>query len=223
MLLAIETSTSLGGVAVVALDGRTLPEAKRTYDGTRGHAEYLLFAVDEALAIAGAQRGDVVAVAVGVGPGSFTGVRTAVATAKGLALGQGAKLVAATTLELLAAARAFPGTRVALLDAKREQVYAGAFDAALAPIGDAALLGLDELPAWLASLPSPLLLLGDAAAVVRAPAGAIVAPSAPDAGVLARLGAARFAAGAVADAATLEPAYLRAPDVTRPSRGAPIG
>ena len=225
VLLAIETSTSRGGVAVVALDlpdGRT---AARTYDGTRGHAEDLLFAVEAALGDAGATVADVTVVAVSVGPGSFTGVRVGVSTAKGLALARGVTLVAATSLEIVAAARSIvAGTRVALLDAKRGEVYAAAFDHALETVGEPALLRVEALPAWLASLPAPVVVLGDADLVDAGAAAAARAPSLPDPLVLAALGVARLRAGRAIDAALLEPVYLRAPDVTLPaSRGLPIG
>ena len=198
----------------------------RTYDGTRGHAEDLLFAVEGALTDAGATRADVAAVAVSVGPGSFTGVRVAVSTAKGLALAQRVAIVSLTSLEIIAAGHEFPsGTRVALLDARRGEVYAAAFDAFLTPVGAAALLRVDALPTWLATLPAPVLVLGDGAALVpHQGAGIELAPSLPDAAVLARLGLARLREGRLSDPASLEPAYLRAPDVTLPaSRGLPIG
>lgn len=73
---------------------------------------------------------DLDAVACGVGPGMFTGVRVAIATAKGIALGLGVPAIAVSTLAAVAATplrKAAPPLRLALLDARRSEVYAGLY------------------------------------------------------------------------------------------------
>ena len=78
-----------------------------------GHGTELLMLIDECLAAAGAALEDVGCIAVSIGPGSFTGLRVALATVEGLALGGGATLVGVPTLAALAAVRAarWGGTR----------------------------------------------------------------------------------------------------------------
>jgi tRNA threonylcarbamoyl adenosine modification protein YeaZ len=86
-------------------------------------------------------------VACGRGPGTFTGSRVAVATAKGLALGLGVPVVAVSTLAALAASSPTDGRVLALLDARREQVYGAVFDvgAQILARGDEHVLALADL------------------------------------------------------------------------------
>lgn len=153
LFLGIDTATRVGSVGLVraALDGGTTsyPEPGRVTDGCAllsevsrdtglGHGTELLPMIDDCLAQAGATLEDIGAIAVSIGPGSFTGLRVALATAKGLALGGAAALVGVPTLEALAAsllsrsgegALDLPvGTVVApCLDARKGEVYGAAF------------------------------------------------------------------------------------------------
>jgi tRNA threonylcarbamoyladenosine biosynthesis protein TsaB len=222
VLLAIETSTQRGGAAIFRCDGDG-SVAAITYDGTRGHAEDLLFAVDRALIAAGASIADIVAVAVSVGPGSFTGVRTAVSTAKGLALARPTTIVTATSLEIVAAAHVAPGaTKVAVIDAKRDEVYTCAWDATGAELGAPLHRPITDANAWLRTLPGPFFVVGDGAALLDLPAGTPATPDLPDVAWLARLGLTRLRAGLVVDPSALEPLYLRPPDLKLPA-GVTIG
>jgi tRNA threonylcarbamoyladenosine biosynthesis protein TsaB len=120
--VALETATSLGTVAV-GRSGLVLAEVALGVQ-TR-HAEAVLPALDAALALAGEDRSAIGEVVVGGGPGSFTGVRVAAATAKGLVAGLDRPLMAYPSLLALAAAVPFDGPVCALFDARRGEVYAG--------------------------------------------------------------------------------------------------
>src|SRR5881296_3774970 len=104
-VLAIETATPAQSVALLDED-RLLAEASYDAKGSRGGL--LLPTVDHVFRKAGVAAKDLDAVAVSIGPGSFTGLRVGLATAKGLALGTGAAVVGVSTLEALAAGCSTP-------------------------------------------------------------------------------------------------------------------
>ena len=192
----------------------------------RGHAEALVPMVMRVMAAAGANFADLDRVAVTVGPGAFTGVRIGLAAARGLALAAKLPLVGVTTLEALARATdpaARHGARVlAVVDAKRADVYVQMFDAELAPVSAPQALVPDDLPAFLGNVAEPLLLAGDGAERVRpalADAGieAIADAGAPwpDAAVVAAIAAGREVPADRGPA----PLYLRPPQASRPAHG----
>ena len=92
---------------------------------TRRHAELLHSAIEEALALAACDFDALTAIVVGQGPGSFVGLRVAIATAKGIALARGIPLFGVGTLVSLAGVDSVPsGAGIALIDARRGEVYA---------------------------------------------------------------------------------------------------
>ena len=99
-LLLIETATSLCSVAL-AVEGRTV--ALRESTEARAHAALTAVFVDEVLKEAALTASDLSAVCVSAGPGSYTGLRVGVSTAKGLCLGAGLPLIAVDTLDILVA------------------------------------------------------------------------------------------------------------------------
>jgi tRNA threonylcarbamoyladenosine biosynthesis protein TsaB len=121
-LAALDTSTSLGSIALFE-DGVLVAEDARRV--SNAHGESLLPMVDALFARAGWTPRDVARWGVGVGPGSFTGVRIAVATAKGIAIATGAELVAVTALDAVAyGLDAGEGDAVAsVLDAMKGEVF----------------------------------------------------------------------------------------------------
>ncbi|MDA0336485.1 MAG: tRNA (adenosine(37)-N6)-threonylcarbamoyltransferase complex dimerization subunit type 1 TsaB [bacterium] len=126
MLLAIDTSTPAGSVAIQE-SGRTL--SLRTFDAVREHSRRLFGEIDAVLADAGRQRAQIRSVAVTTGPGSFTGLRIGLSAAKGLCMGLGARLIPLSTLEALAARVPFCRMPVCtLLDARRGEVYGAVYD-----------------------------------------------------------------------------------------------
>ena len=124
MLLALDTATPVGSVAV-ARDGDVLARAVLTRQSA--HASGLLPAVDEALRAAGVDRTAVGGLVVGEGPGSFTGVRVAAATAKGLSAALGRPLWAVSSLAAAALARDRATVRYVLFDARAERVYGACY------------------------------------------------------------------------------------------------
>ncbi|MCL2789306.1 MAG: tRNA (adenosine(37)-N6)-threonylcarbamoyltransferase complex dimerization subunit type 1 TsaB [Desulfobulbus sp.] len=129
LILAIETATGCGSVALTrgaGAAGKVL--AEYTLQPEITHARCLLGSVATVMAAAGVGWGDLTAVAVSQGPGSFTGLRIGMAAAQGLAMALAAPLVPVPTLDGLAAQVA-PGDLpvCCLLDARKQQIYAGVY------------------------------------------------------------------------------------------------
>jgi len=126
--LAFDTATKHGRFALA--EGDTLL-AYRPLNVAGSYADALLPVINEMLAEAGRDLGDLAAIGVTVGPGSFTGVRIGVATAKGLAWGLGCRLVGVTSLEAMAGALLAEQPDVALavpaLDARRGEIFCGIY------------------------------------------------------------------------------------------------
>ena len=122
IILAVDTSTLHAAVALWR-DGRALAERHRV---VTTHSDALLAMVDEAFVEANVAPADVDAIACGAGPGSFTGLRIGLATAKGLCFALGKPLVMVSSLAALAA-RAPDGRVLATIDAFKGEVYAGLF------------------------------------------------------------------------------------------------
>jgi tRNA threonylcarbamoyladenosine biosynthesis protein TsaB len=146
-LLAFETATEACSVAL-CVDGEIV---ERFEVAPRRHAELALPWADALLAEAGVARSQLDAIAVGRGPGAFTGVRLAIAIAQGVALGLDRPIIPVSTLAALAlpAARAAPGAPVlAAIDARMGELYAGRFrlvDDRLVATADEALLTADRV------------------------------------------------------------------------------
>lgn len=220
ILLAFSTSTPRGSVAVVR-DGALVAEAD--YVDLQGHAERLFEAIDTALSRASATRADVGAIACDIGPGSFTGVRVGVASAKGIALALGVPVVGVISLEAMAKAAFESGAAgpeevvVAALDAKKGEVFLGAYrasgEAVIAPSAralDASAFAID------AASSARVVIAGEVAAGIELPEGARHARGPaidlPDAAWIGRIGAARLAASGAVDLELVEPLYVRPPD-----------
>jgi len=219
-LLAVETSTLTGAVALLDA-GRLVAESRLTVALT--HGERLLSAVDALLRAAHWRLGDVEALAVAVGPGSFTGLRVGVSTMKGLAFATGKPLVGVPTLDALAWTLPFAVHPVCpVLDAKKGEVYTALYRTTAGR--------LEQLWPYRAVDPrilaeelareagGPVIFVGDGVgpseAVLRGALGAAawVAPPAhrlPSAASLGELGWTALARGQVADPGTLVPLYIR--------------
>jgi tRNA threonylcarbamoyladenosine biosynthesis protein TsaB len=124
-VLAIDTSSHVGTVALLA-DGVLVAEWSARVRAS--HGESLLPYVAQVLEAGGIALSAVDLFAVGLGPGSFTGVRIGIATAKGLALAQQKPIVGVGSLRVMACAAALPGACVVTaLDAYKTEVYGAAY------------------------------------------------------------------------------------------------
>ncbi|MRG54153.1 tRNA (adenosine(37)-N6)-threonylcarbamoyltransferase complex dimerization subunit type 1 TsaB [Phyllobacterium sp. SYP-B3895] len=125
-LLALDTAANLCSVAVFDVETGVVL-ASNSEDIGKGHAERLMGAIEQTLHGAAVELTDIGRIAVSVGPGSFTGVRVGVSTARGFALVLKCPVIGISTLQALAfdGARAFPGRPVlSIIDARRDEVYA---------------------------------------------------------------------------------------------------
>jgi tRNA threonylcarbamoyladenosine biosynthesis protein TsaB len=215
VILGLDTATAATAVAVLPDGGEPIELRHEPAAGERpGHATQLVPLAVRALRAAGATFADVRRIGVGVGPGTFTGLRIGVATARALAQATSAELAAVSTLEALAAAVATDGPVLAVLDARRGEAFVAAYRAGERLIAPAAvapdeLAGLADpaLGSWLA--------VGDGAVRFRdrlEPAAEVPA----DASTLHRVSAlavCRLATAARSvDRDALLPEYVRLPD-----------
>ncbi len=142
-ILSIETSTSICSVAIHE-QGELLALAEIKEPGA--HAEKLLLLVDEVFEKVGLSFADLDAVAVSQGPGSYTGLRIGVSTAKGIAYALEIPLIGINTLQAMAASQPVaPGDYVvAVLDARRKEVYTQTFGDSLQELSSIEAVVLEE-------------------------------------------------------------------------------
>ena len=217
-ILAIDTASSVSSVAV-ASEGKL--QAEVTVEAGRTHSETLLSQIEGALSFAGVERSALTGVAVSIGPGSFTGLRIGLATAKAIAYGLGIPLVGVSTLAALALAVPVSDVHtLALMDAQKGNAYAGLYewrDGSLHEVRPVRVAPLAEAIAEAADRGKPVLLTGELAVKKRArlgnlPDNVTLAPAhllTARASHVAWLGIARLAAGERDDPMTLEPFYIR--------------
>lgn len=214
LILALETATARASAAL--LRGSALLGEECAAPGQPA-AETLLPCVDTLLTGLGIGIAAVEGFAVSVGPGSFTGLRIGIATAKGLAFGSGCRVAPVSTLAALAhAAGSGAEPVVATLDARRGELYAGAFsDRGASP--HAALPEGVYLPEELmGQLPDGCRVVGEGAALCDASLRERLGPGVgfdadldPRAASVGALGARLLAAGSGVDPEALTPCYLR--------------
>lgn len=221
LTLALDSSTREGSVAL-GEDGVVSDELMLSVRAT--HSETMLPAIDQLLRQTGRSARDLEAVVVGAGPGSFTGVRIAAALARGICFPTGATLFAYSSLAAIAAdsdGLDAADPICALLDARRDQVYAAGyrtsprFEELFAPFAaslDEVLAGLDPAAWTFAGV------LSDSLRARVVESGARLLPpdrGRPRASALLRLVWMYPEFGRIADPAHWEPTYVRASSAER--------
>ena len=212
-LLAFETATEACSVAVW-VDGEV---CERFEIAPRRHAELRLPWADEMLAQAGVARTALDAIAVGRGPGAFTGVRLAIALAQGIALALDRPIVPVSTLAALALQARAPRV-LAAIDARMGEVYAAAFrcegDNAFAldaerVVAPGAVVLPDEANDWVGVGTGFAAVDGALRNTLEGALGADRSQALPHAADVARLAAQAFKRGEGVAPERVEPAYLR--------------
>lgn len=220
LILLIETATGNCSVAI-AREGEIL--AVRSSDDGYVHAERLAVYIQECLEDANVTPSDLAGIGVSIGPGSYTGLRVGLSTAKGMAYGLGIPVLPVSTLEAIAraCAKQYPGASCYLsaIDARRSEVYLYAHRSG-EDVGPVPVV-LDDIPwtSWLKDGEDLVYVCGDGAPkVVDLWSGAPVkeTPIRCSAIHLMDLANAAFQEGVWADLAYIEPHYMKPPNVTVP-------
>ena len=244
-------ATRLVGVLVVGFDTATPAVSVALYDGdrvvaqafavdARRHGELLMPMIAKVMADAGASRADLGAVAVGVGPGPYTGLRVGVVTARVLGSVLGVPVHGLCTLDIIAAcaADARPGREfLVATDARRKEVYWARYDQAGRRVTGPAVGPASSIPGA-----ADLAVAGTGGLLYPEAFGEVIGPAYPEAGTLCQLVAASLASSASAGSGSAgsgsagsgsagsgsagsgsrppllpaEPLYLRRPDAREP-------
>jgi tRNA threonylcarbamoyladenosine biosynthesis protein TsaB len=222
-LLALDTSTLSLSVAICR-DGHDPIE--RTFRTHRGHSPRLLSTVAELLGEASLTAQDIDLIAVGLGPGSFTGLRIGLACAKGLCFANECEVIGVGSLEAIALGARTRGeeTLVTAVDARKSEVYAAAwrFDSNGEPVAviEPGAFGPALLAERLAELDGPLVGAGNGFALYadtlqNGASGLVILPEAvwwPRATSVAQLGRRRYEQAGADALDSIEPRYIRASD-----------
>ena len=214
LILSLETSTSVCSAAL-ARDGRLLAE-RVSYEG-KSHATLLTVFVEQLLAETGIEATMLDAVAVSQGPGSYTGLRIGVSTAKGICYATGAKLIAIDTLKsmAIAARKAEPKNNLycSMIDARRMEVYTAIYNTNLEQIGSTRALIIDN-DSFTDELKNyTIAFYGDGAgkcqSVITSPNARFIDNICPLAANMVQLAEDAFAAADFKDVAYFDPFYLK--------------
>lgn len=218
MILLFDTSTTTG---YLALGDSNQVISSATWQAEQSHSRELPPRINVALKSAQLTIQDLTHIAVGVGPGSFTGLRVALATAKGLAIACETPLLAITSMKFFAASSAATTPYiVTLTDAFRGEIYVGVFDTRSAgrlfhPVGEILSMTPSTAIDVIRALGSPFTLTGTgymryktlfAEALGEVPA---VTPDSPDFQSMLRVASEYACANRVSDPAALLPYYVR--------------
>jgi tRNA threonylcarbamoyladenosine biosynthesis protein TsaB len=220
LLLGIETSTSRSSVALVDQD-RVVASA--SLGMARRHGEFVAPAISFCLDQAGADATRITGVAVGLGPGLFTGLRVGIATAQAFAAARRLPAVGLCGLDVLAFRVRYTRRLIcATIDARRGELFWALYRSSpggVQRLGDLQVGKIDQLTAELEATGEEVLVVGDGTLSHRAELGRlddaeVAGPDLawPDAADLAELAAPRFVREETQQPTDLQPIYLRQAD-----------
>lgn len=221
LILSIETSTMVCSVALTD-GGKVLTEKKLLED--KSHASHLTILIQEILGEAGKQMSEIKAIAISEGPGSYTGLRIGVSTAKGLCYALGVPLIGISTLMAMALEVNQSNENEALLcpmiDARRMEVYTALYDSFLEELLPPCPKILDESSFHETLASSKVLFFGNGSEkfkeIVKSPNARFIDGLTPSAWAVGLLAAKKFDKNQVEDLAYFEPSYLKEFQATKP-------
>jgi len=168
LVLGIETATLVAGVALIN-NGKVISE--HFINNRKTHSQTLMPMIKEVLTEGGVSPQELGGIAVSVGPGSFTGLRIGIATAKGLAQALNLPIVGVKTLDALANNLVgVQGLVCPILDAKKSQVYTAIYntqEGIVEPLSDHMAIDLEELVVRIKSFKQKVTFLGDGVPVFK--------------------------------------------------------
>jgi tRNA threonylcarbamoyl adenosine modification protein YeaZ len=209
-VLVVGFDTATEAVSVALHDGERVVSEAFALDARR-HSELLTPLIAKVMADAGAARGDLTAVAVGVGPGPYTGLRVGIVTARVLGAVLGLPVYGVCSLDVIAAAVPAGTEFFVATDARRREVYWARYDASGGrlegpAVGRAASIqGAGQLP-----------VAGAGGPLYPEAFGPVIGPLYPDARTLCEIVAVRPPGAASPPLLPAEPLYLRRPDAREP-------
>jgi tRNA threonylcarbamoyladenosine biosynthesis protein TsaB len=211
-VLVVGFDTATEAVSVALHDGERVVSEAFALDARR-HSELLTPMIAKVMADAGAARGDLTGVAVGVGPGPYTGLRVGVVTARVLGAVLGLPVYGVCSLDVIAEAASAPAGPAEFLvatDARRREVYWARYDASGRRLEGPAVGRADSIPGA-----GRLPVAGAGGPLYPEAFGPVIAPMYPDARTLCGI-VAEPPAGRAQPLLPAEPLYLRRPDAREP-------
>ncbi len=212
LILNIETATTNCSVSI-SKEGKTIILKEDSRNGY-SHGENLHVFIDAVLKEANIEREDLAAIAISKGPGSYTGLRIGVSTAKGLAFALDKPLISVPTLEALAhQVTCKNGVIVVMLDARRMEVYSTIFDANYGQVRDTQAQILNETSFAYYLEKGKVYFVGNGVdktkEIIKHPNAVFVEGKLPSANEMAGLAHKKYTINDTEDVAYFEPYYLK--------------
>lgn len=223
LILAIDTATPATSLALTrGTRGQGIVVASLGLSSNVTHSRRLLTGIDWLMKEVGVDWNEIKAIGISLGPGSFTGLRIGMATAKGLATAANVQLVGVSTLDSLASKCVSERLICSVLDARKKEVYAAFYradaDGTVRRVGEIEALTPQELAV---RIKEPVLMIGDGAVVYQSVfrkvlgSNLLIAPAtlhAPSATSLGLLSGELFLDGQILDVDSTVPLYVRSSD-----------
>ena len=217
LILAIDTALDACSAALFDSDANRVVAVETEVIG-KGHAERLMAMISAVMTKASVDFNAIDKIGVTVGPGSFTGIRVGLATARGLALAAGKPVVGVSTLEAIAREASTDKPFMVALDARRGELYTRLYDGNHSAISDPQLLTIAEATTALTAALKPQVFGSGAPLLAEAQPSATIQvlglTAYPDIENVARI-----TAVTAAQSEPPKPLYLRAPDAKPQTRG----